>query len=99
MYVGHAVLFSECISDAEVSRVVLLACRNEVIVDQNDLVRIPQLFKAHFFKFFSHERNKNVVDHDAVHIYDRDIARLYGLSGIMFNDFLNYCLSHCILPL
>ena len=94
--VGHAIFRGKLIADMEMSCIVKLACRNKVVVDQNDLIRIPQLFKAHLFKFLRHERNKNVVDHDAVNIYGHDITRLYRPAGVMFNDLLNYSLSHFV---
>ena len=44
--VGHAVFCSKLIADMEMSCIVKLACRNKVVVDQNDLIRIPQLFNC-----------------------------------------------------
>ena len=80
VYMFHAVFFSKCISNMEMSGVIHLAGRNEVVIDQNHLVRIPQLLKSHLFKFFSDKRDKDVVDHDAVHINGYNIARLYRLG-------------------
>ena len=80
----------------KMSCIVKLACRIKVVVDQNALLRIQQLVYAPLFLILRHERNKNVVDHDAVNIYGHDIARLYGPAGVMFNDLLNYSLSHFV---
>ena len=74
------VFVAEIISDMVMAGVVELACGNEMIVDQDCAVRIPDLCKAHFLELVFDKRNKNIVDHDAVHIDRDDVAGLY-LSG------------------
>ena len=70
-----------------------------MVVDQDHLIRVPKLLKAHFLEFFRYKRDKYIMDHDTVHIYSHNISRLYFFAGIMLYDLFNYCLSHCILPL
>ncbi len=74
MNILHAILLGEGIAPLKVTRIVNLAGRYEVIVDQNNFVRIPQLRKAHLFELFRYERNKDVMDHDTVHIYGYNVA-------------------------
>ena len=52
----------------KMTRIVYLAGRNQMVVDQNNFVRIPELRKAHFFKLFRHERNEDIVDHHTIYI-------------------------------
>lgn len=41
-----AILLYKCVSHAEMAGVVLLAGRNQMVIDQNNLIRIPYLGKA-----------------------------------------------------
>ena len=90
----HAVFFCKCISNMEMTGVIHLACRNKVVIDQNHFIRIPQFLKSHFFKFFCHKRDKNIVNHDAVHIDRYDISRMNVMAYIAAYNFFNDCLSH-----
>ena len=81
----------------EVSRIIQLAGRYEMVINQNCFIRIPELLKSHFFKFFSDKGDKNVMDHDPVHRNGSDITRLYLFARIMMNDLFNHCLAHIFL--
>ncbi len=94
MDVFHAVFFHEGVADTEVPGIVHLACRHQMVVDQNDFVRIPELLKAHLFEFFRHEGDKDVMDHYPVHGDGNDISWFYGLFGVAAYDFFNDGLSH-----
>ena len=59
----------------EMSGIILLTCRYKMVIDQNNLVRIPQLLKAHLLKFVRYKRNKDIMDHHSVNIDRHDIAR------------------------
>lgn len=91
----HAILLCECIADFVMAHIVLLACRNEVIVDHHNLVRVPDFFKSHLVKFIYDKRHHDVVEHDTIDIDRHDLARLYALSAdVVGDDLLNNCLSH-----
>ena len=97
VYVCQSVFFCKCISGTEMSGVVLLTCRYQMVVDQNNLIRIMQLCKSHFFKFVCHKRDENIVDHHAVYIDRHNVSRLYSLSCIMSDNFFNNRLAHFLL--
>ena len=99
VYVFHAVFSCKSISHMEMSGIILLTCRYKMVIDQNNLVRIPQLLKAHLLKFFRYKRNKDIMDHHPVHIDRHDIARLYCLACIMSDNFFNDRLAHYFSPL
>ena len=52
VYMFHAVFLSKCISNMKMPGVIHLAGRNQMIIDQNNLVRVPQLFESHLFETF-----------------------------------------------
>ena len=90
----HTILCCKCISDPEMSCVIHLTGRDQMIVDQYHLIRIPKLLKSHFFKFFRHKRNKDIMDHNPVHIYGYNVSRFYFTAQIAAYDFFNDSLSH-----
>ena len=59
--VFDAVLLHEGIAHAEMTGVVLLAGRNQMVIDQNHLIRIPYLCKAHLMELVHNERNHDIV--------------------------------------
>ena len=82
--VFHAVFGGKSVTGTEMSRIIDLAGRNHVVVDQNDLVGIPELCKSHLFKFFGNEGNKDIMDHHAVNICGNDVTGFdIGNTGIM----------------
>ena len=95
MDVGQAVLFRKLISNTVVSGVVQLAGRDQMVIDQDYLVRVPELGKAHLLKFVLDEGDENVVDHHPVHI-DGDNIAAFGVcdAGIPAQQFFNECRSH-----
>ena len=94
----HAVFFRKLIADSKMSRVIHLTCRHQMVVDQHHLVRIPESGKSHLFKFFRHKGDKDIMDHDPVHMDRDDIARLYLMSHIAAYDLFDDCLSHSFIP-
>ena len=68
--------------------IVQLACRHEMVIDEDRLVRIPDLGKSHLFELVFYKRDKNIVDHDAVHIDRDDIAGLYGSGTDVMCEYL-----------
>ena len=91
---GHPVFFSEGVADAKMSGVVHLARRNQMIVDQHHLVRIPEFRKPHFLKFFRHKGDENIMDHHPVHIRRYDLPGRYVPADISPQNFFNDCFSH-----
>ncbi len=77
------VLFYKGITHTVMAGIVLLTGRYQVIVDQNDLVRIPDFLKSHLVKLVNDKRDHDVIEHDAVYIHRYDIARLHFFAGIM----------------
>ena len=73
--------------------------RNQMIINQNHPVRIPQLCKSHLLKLFCNKRDKNIMDHHAVHIDCHDLSR-GDCRGpcISFNNLFDNCISHAISP-
>ena len=65
-----------------------------MVVDQHSFIGIPDFFESHFFEFFSHEGNENIMDHDPIHMDGNDIARFHVVTHIAADDFFNDCLSH-----
>ena len=78
VHVLNAVLVAEIVADVVVAGVIELAGRNEVVVNEHGPVRIPDLLKAHLFELVFYKGNKNIVDHDAVHVHRDDVAGLDG---------------------
>ncbi len=68
------------------SRIVHLACRNEVVVDQNDFIRVPQFGKSHLLEFIADKRDEDIMNHDSVHVDRHNVARFYVFSGVV-DDF------------
>ena len=68
VHILNTVFVAEIIADVVMAGVVELARGYEMIVDQDCAVRIPDLCKAHLFKFVFYKRDENIVDHDAVDI-------------------------------
>ena len=85
MNILHAILRGEGIAPLKVTRIVNLAGRYEVIVDQNNFIRIPELRKAHLLELVRHKRNKDVMNHHTIHIYGYNIAGLYILQSQYFS--------------
>ena len=56
-----AILLYKCVSHAEMAGVVLLAGRNQMVIDQNNLIRIPYLSKAHLVELVHDKRNHDVI--------------------------------------
>ena len=98
VYVFHAIFSCKSISHMEMSGIILLTCRYKMVIDQNNLVRIPQLLKAHLLKFVRYKRNKDIMDHHSVNIDRHDIARLYCFACVMSDNFLNDRLTHYFSP-
>ena len=95
MYIFHAVFFNEFISFAEMTGVIHLAGRNQMVVDQNYLVRVPELCKAHLFKFIRHKGNKDIVDHDSVHVGGNNITGFdIADASVVFQDLFNNSIAH-----
>ena len=94
VYVFHAVFLCKFIAFVEMSRIVHLACRNEVVVDQNDFIRVPQFGKAHLLEFIADKRDEDIMNHDSVHVDRHNVARFYVFSGVVADDFFNYCIAH-----
>ena len=95
MYIFHAVFFNEFISLTEMAGIIHLTCRNEVVVDQHDFVRIPELCESHFFEFIRHKGNKDIVDHDSVHVGGNNITGFdIADTGVVFQDFFDNCIAH-----
>ena len=90
VYVSEAVFVCESIADLKVTDIFHSAGRNQMVVDEDHLVRVPQLFEAHFFEFLCYKWNENIVNHDPVHIYGDDLTRFYMVgTDIFFDDFFN----------
>ena len=81
----------------EMSGIIQLACRYQMVVDQDYLIRIPESGESHFLKFISHKRNKNIMNHDSVYIDGHDISRFYCFANIISDNLLNNCLAHFLL--
>ena len=82
----------------EMSGIIHLAGRKKMVIDQNRLIRIPDLLKSHLFEFIYDKRNHDVIHHNPVYLDRHDLSGFYGVSSyIMGNDLLYYCLSHTIL--
>ena len=95
VYIFHAIFFSEFISFAKMTGIIHLTGRNQMVVDQNHLVRIPELCKAHLFEFVSHEGNKDIVDHDSVYVSGHNVSGFdIRYAGVVFQDFFNNCIAH-----
>ena len=94
VYVFHAIFLCKFIAFVEMSRIVHLACRNEVVVDQNDFIRVPQFGKAHLLEFIADKRDEDIMNHDSVHVDRHNVARFYVFSGVVADDFFNYCIAH-----
>ena len=56
-----AILLYKCVSHAEMASVVLLAGRNQMVIDQNNLIRIPDLSKAHLVELVHDKRDHDVI--------------------------------------
>ena len=97
VYMCKSVFICKCISGTKMSGIILLTCRNQMIIDQNNLVRIMQFRKSHFFKFFCHKGDENIMDHHAVNVNRHNVSRLYGFSCIMSDNFFNNRLAHFLL--
>ena len=63
VYVFHAILAAKASPTWKMSGIILLTCRYKMVIDQNNLVRIPQLLKAHLLKFFRYNGIKYIMDH------------------------------------
>ena len=98
MYIFHSKFLCKLISHMEMSGIVQLTGRNQMIIDQHDFIRIPKLCKSHLFELLCNKRNENIVDHHSVHIYSHDISRFYRFSHIISDNLLNNCLAHLLLP-
>ena len=89
----------EGIAFREVAGVVQLAGRDQVVVDQDHFVRIPDLREAHLLKFIRHKGDKNIVDHDAVDVDGDDLSGSDGFtSDVVRDDFFNQCHTHLLTP-
>ena len=98
MYAGQSLLPGESVTYTEMSGIIHLAGRKKMVINQNRLIRIPDLLKSHLFEFIYDKRNHNVIHHNPVYLDRHDLSGFYGVSSyIMGNDLLYYCLSHAIL--
>ena len=96
VYVFHAIFLCKFIAFVEMSRIVHLACRNEVVVDQNDFIRVPQFGKAHLLEFVRYKRNKDIMDHHSVYIDSYNIAWFYGMTHIVSYNLFDNCFAHLL---
>ena len=66
------------------------ACRYKMIIDQYDLILIPDFLKAHLTKFIHHKRDKDIMYHHPIHFHRLNLSRRYRqLTGIFHHDLLN----------
>ena len=80
-----------------VAGVVQLAGGDEMIVDQDSPVRIPDLLKAHLLEFVFDKGNKNIVDHHAVDVHGDDVAGFDRVGAdIVCEYFFNKGGSHTV---
>ena len=99
VHILYAELRRKFIASAEVSGIVGLAGRHQVVIDEHHLVRVPDLLKSHLGELVRHEGDENVVHHHPVHIHGDDIPGLgRGVAHIAADDFLNQCRAHLTPP-
>ena len=55
------ILLYKCVSHAEMAGVVLLAGRNQMVIDQNNLIRVPYFCKSHLVELVHDERDHDVI--------------------------------------
>ena len=93
--IPDSIFRSKCIPHPVMADIVLLTGRNQMIIDQDHLIRIPDFRKSHLFKFFHNKGNHNIIQHHPVRMNRYDFSRPYTRSAdIPGNDFFNDCLSH-----
>ena len=95
MDIFDTVLRGKSIALCEMAGVVDLAGRDQMVVDEDHPVGIPDSGEAHLLEFVRHKGDKDVVDHDPVHIDGDDLAGSHFFApDIVRNDFFNESLSH-----
>ena len=90
-----AVFGGKGVALCEMTGIVQLAGGNEMVIDQDHSVGIPDFGKAHFLELFRDKGDENIVYHDAVDIDGNDLAGRYLFTAdIVRDDFFNKGHSH-----
>ena len=80
----HAVFFHKRISHPEMPRVSSTwLAGNEMVIDQDSPIRIPELCESHLLKLLRHKGDKNIMDHHPIHIYGDNITGFYILLHVI----------------
>ena len=94
--VGQSLFLDKSIANLEMAHILNRRGRNQMVINQNDLVRVPDFGESHFFEFVDNKRNKNIVNHHTVNINRYNLTRTNFRAVVSAHDDLfNQCMSHC----
>ena len=92
---GQSLFFDKGVANLEVADILDSRSRNQMVINQDDLVRVPNFGEAHLFELVDNERNKNIVNHHPVDFDRHDLAGTDVRSvGPPLDDLFNQCMSH-----
>ena len=92
--IRDAVLCRKLVRELIGSDIVNLTCRHQMVADNHDLLGIPELLKAHLFKFGRDEGHHDVVQHHAVRADRHNVAGLHRVPDLCGNQLFNHCHFH-----
>ncbi len=85
-----SLLLHKGVPDLEMPYILHRTGRHQMVIDQHNLILIPDFLKSHLTEFIHHKRDKDIMYHHPVYFHRLDLSRRYGrLTGISHHNFLN----------